>query len=366
MHPEKHESYGFDRPHTSFSDYRSLLDLEPGLMRLGVLDQTTYDECLNHPSTLIGSTAMCPGKVVIATPNEVLHLVEEGTHISDRLFSVLPSHYFSENMLQKDLVLRDRITLSSDTTEKIFAGDSTFLESVNHEVDSTIEGLGRRNLGDNFNEYMFISKYDFRPLHEKFSKPAEDIETPNGYVLTTRPEEIKKYTPEIVNLQREVFTSQAIQTGYYAGISDEATLSMINNPEFIPIIARDKNTNEVVMCALFSPDFTDFDSLTFINPNDVGKHMLENETPDCLALPLIVVTTLSGVGFLKYAVQMAMHETAYRKKPDTLGVMYESSSFSVHVTPRTIHGQILKAGGKCLFKHSEVYFMSEVATSAIS
>jgi hypothetical protein len=366
MSPETREIYGFDRQLVPFCMYRSALDQEPGLMRHGILDDKIYETCINSPSSLFGKSTIISGETIIGATNDILHWVDESSSIKDKFFSTLPSHYLSDYLIPKNMIIRDRLTLSDATSERIFIGDPSSKESINSEIEQFIKVLGRRHSGDTYNEYMFFTKYDLRPTHEKFSKPAEDIETSNGFILSTRPEEIKKYIPEIVNLQREVFNSQAIQTGYFAGISDKATLEILQNPEFIPIIARDKNTNEIAMCTLFSPDFTNFESLTWVNPNEVGRHLMTGDIPDCLTLPLIVVSRLSGLGFLKQAVQMALHETVYRKKPDTVGVMYESNPISVHITPRTIHGQVLRAGGKCLYKHSEVYFMSEEETSAIS
>jgi hypothetical protein len=304
---------------------------------------------------------MGSGDVLIAAPNEVLHLVEEGSVLNDRLFATLPSNYFADYMIPANMVMRDSLVLSVATTDTIFAGGENLQHEINNEVGDFLKLAGRVHSGEALNEYMFFTKYDLRPTHEKFSRPAQDFETPNGFIVSTRPEEVRKYIPEIIKLQSDVFSAQAIQMGYFAGLSDEDTLEIIQNPDFIPIIARDKNTDEIVMCTLFAPDFTDFETLSWINPNEIGRHLMQGEVPDCLTLPLIVISKSSGLGLLKYAVQMAMHETVYRKRPETVGVMYESNPASVFITPRTIHSQIERAGGICLSKHAEVYFYNQPA-----
>lgn len=360
MSSDNIELYGYERPPVPFNFYRQILDQETGLIRHGIEDLEIYESCLRHDCSILGASAIGFDKTVIAAPNDVLHLVEESSQLCNKLFATLPSNFLIDYNVPMDLIYRDRVSLSVETTEKIFLGDPSFQSHINLEIEGYANSNSRIHAGESTNEYMFFTKYDLRATHDKFSAPAEDIETPNGFIVSTRPEEIKRCIPEIIKLQGEVFSAQAIQTGYFAGLSDEGTLEIIQNPEFIPIIARDKKTDEVVMCTLFAPDFTDFEALPWINPNEVGRHLMQGEVPDCLTLPLVVISKNSGLGLLKYAVQMALHETVYRKKPRTVGVMYESNPISVFITPRTIHGQITRGGGVCLSKYAEVYFYNQL------
>lgn len=349
-----------------FDHYRRTLDEDFGLMRQGINNTELYQRCLSDEGTPFGYLKIGGGLVPLGVSNDLIEEVEADSYLGNRLFATLPSYYYHELDTEKPLVMKEVLKLSHETTEKIFSGDGSFQEDISNEIENLARSENLRTHGDSLNEYMFMTKYDMRPMHERFSVPAGDFETPNGFIVSTRAEEIAKYTPEIVKLQSDVFNAQAIQTGYFAGLSDEDTLSVINNPEFIPIIARDKNTNEIAMCTLFAPDFTDFDSMSWLNPNEVARHLVSGDVADCLTLPLIVISKTSGLGLLKYAVQMAMHETVYRKRPDTVAVMYESNPMSIYVTPRTIHNQIIRAGGECLYKHAEVYFFSEADTSTNS
>lgn len=342
-----------------FCDYRVFLDSEPGLIRYGVETDELYRQCLLDSRVFVSNLGVEGQQTLFGAPNELLMVAEESIFSGDRIIGTLPPQYYFELDLPSRFVSRAVRVLSDDTTEKIFSGDSLFPQAINAEIDVSLNSDSRKYVGESLNEYMFMTKYDLSATHEKFMHPAGDVETPNGFIITTRPEEIRKHIPEIIKLQSDVFAEQAIQTGYYAGLSDEDTLAIILNPDFIPIIARDKETNEVVMCTLFAPDFTDFSTLPWLNPHDIGKHLLTGPLPDCLTLPLVVMSKSSGLGLLKYAVQIATHETVYRKRPNTVAVMYQSNPLSVFITPRTIHSQILKSGGVCLSKYAEAYYFTE-------
>lgn len=331
-------------------------------MRTGIFSRETYHEAADDKQTIV---AEVEGNTVPAFVANALTHEFDPQFIGENAMLVPAVIADGGIMLTSDARIQRQQLLPDHLIDVIFNEPRTlsyqdFVEAF--EVPEGETAVFQNGLP----EYMVFSAYDTSDSPEMRATPCPDIYSRDGHLVTSNKEMLLSKLPELTKLHTDVFESQAVQAGYYGGLDAETIEVLINNPDFIPIAALDKDSGEPLMFALFSTNFTDLDSIDWLNPSRVEKlkEQYGQGKKTTLNLPLVVTSRQEGLGLFSSACQIAAHETIYREQADITFLMYESNVFSILFTPRTINKTLASIGIKNLGTTIEATFITEKITTA--
>lgn len=346
-----------EKPIAEFAEYRSIIDATNGMMRTGIFSSETYSEATSDERTIFTEV---DGKQVPAFVANALTHEFDAQFIGENAMLVPAAIADScislplEARIQRQQLLPEHL-INTILNEPRSLGYQDFVEAFNvpkGEVAVFQNGLP---------EYMVFSAYDTSGSPEMKAMPCHDIYSRDGHLVTSNKEMLLSKLPELTKLHTDVFESQAVQAGYYGGLDAETIEALINNPDFIPIAALDKDSGEPLMFALFSTNFTDLESIDWLNPAQVEKlkEQYGQGKKTTLNLPLVVTSRQEGLGLFSSACQIAAHETIYREQAEVTFLMYESNVFSILFTPKTINKTLGSLGIKNLGTTIEATFITE-------
>lgn len=347
-------------PVLSFAEYRSILDPIDGLMRTGLYNEHMYQDACADPATQYVQSGA--GSYPVAAPNSVTEefdpqYVGENALLMPAWFAQDKAHVSPETVLQR------QVTISAELTSKIF--DTPELVTVEDfiadygvspdEVPVSESGLP---------EYMVFSAYDTSNTAEMRAGPCPEIYSKDGHLVTSDRQKLLAKLDELATLHRDVFENQAVQIGYYGGLEREKIEELINNPDFIPIAALDKETGDPLMFALFSPNFTELETIDWLNPGKVREMTQKYGQANAAALnlPLVVTSRFNGLGLFSSACQIGAHETIYRTQTNVTFLMYESNALSILYTPKVINKTLHRLGIPLLGAEVEATFITKKTT----
>lgn len=328
-----------------FEQYREHLDAASGFMRLGIEDPAVYADCTAATDSLLTREATTGRIMLLAATNERLHALNPDVLPPDHLVAVVEDCKAIPVHKRGTVALRKQVELSEEVSTAIFSGTRGVTKAIQGELQGDAD-LERISLlaGNGVPEFMIFSKYDTTGCTVMKEAPPDDVVTRDGVVITSNTERIFARINELADLQRSVFESQAASIGYYGGLSTEEVFELVGNPDFLPIAAFSQEKDEAAMFTLFSPDFTSFDSIPWLNPGFIKERLQAQPAADILIIPLIITSKLKGLSLFPLTVKLAIHETIFRTQPNTIGVLYESSGVSIKYTPKTIHRSLREVG----------------------
>jgi hypothetical protein len=351
-----------DKLYIDFDTYRTFMDTNDGIMRRGLFNIDTFDEALRNNGTLFAEIDKLA--VPIMVPNNVTHefdqqFVGENALIMHEFFAGLAGELPENVVIQRQKVVSDAFTQRVfSPTEEVNPADFN-VELAAPEGEELVAEYG-------LPEYMIVTVYDTTDTDAMKNSPCEDILTRHGHRVTTDRAKQLERLDELVKLHTDVFEGQAAQIGYYAGLDAEKIEELINNPDFIPITAFDKDTGEPLMFALFSPSFTDFESIDWMNAGKVHE-IVEKYSGDSnctVALPMVVTSRFNGLGLLGAAVRQSIHETVNRTKCDRIVAVYETNAFSVLVTPKIMTKSLATLGVPSIYQEIEATYLTKQKSTA--
>ncbi|MFO0882044.1 MAG: hypothetical protein U0491_01170 [Candidatus Saccharimonadales bacterium] len=340
-----------------YTIYREAIDATNGMMRTGVFSKDTYDEAVTDTRTIF---AEVEGQTIPAFVSNALTHEFDPQFIGEDAMLVPAAIADSGIALPSGARIQRQQLLPDALVETIF-NDPRSLTYEDFVKAFAIPKDEKAVFQNGLPEYMVFSAYDTSASPEMRAVPCPDIYSRDGHLVTSDKERLLSKLPELTKLHTDVFESQAVQAGYYGGLDAETIEALINNPDFIPIAALDKDTGEPLMFALFSTNFTDLQSIDWLNPAQVErlKEQYGQGKKTTLNLPLVVTSRQEGLGLFSSACQIAAHETIYREQADVTFLMYESNVFSIQFTPRTINKTLASLGIQNISTTVEATFITE-------
>lgn len=299
-------------------------------------------------------------RIPVGIPNSITHEFDEKMVGEGKLLVTgqLADLYAGEPGMT---LVQRQCRLSDDLTARILT-DPTELKPGDFVADFSFPTEEQPACQTGVPEYMVFSAYDTSQKDDMKASPCPELHSRDGHLVTSDKRKLLAILPELTKLHTDVFENQAVQIGYYGGLNPETIEELINNPDFIPIAALDKDTGEPLMFALFSPNFTDLESIDWLNASKVQEMMdsykVEGKTTT-LNLPLVVTSRFEGLGLFSNASHIAAHETIYRTKADTTFLMYECNALSILFTPKIINKKLAKLGIMNLGTDIEATFLTE-------
>lgn len=344
---------------TDFEQYRRFADSFSGMMRVGPDSPDSYKEICEAQGVswaTLGEGIFAP----VVASNSDLHAFSADVVGRDCKIGLVPVDLVPEELKNSGAFFPVQRLFADETVDSIVKGDPSYLARIEAEHIAT----GQELLGQNgAPEYIVLSGYEIDKDSPVKRLPPDDIDAAGRNITVNREKMVEKFE-EIVRLHQSVFDSQTVQTGYYGGLDREKLDELIADPSFVPIMATNQETGDIEMFAIFAPNFTDFDSLTWVNQSrveELSKTIVGNGD-DVLVLPLVITSKVKGISLMKYAIQLAYRATIYGTTANSFSLLYECNGLSIGFTPKMMHRTLTQEG----FRHTKSIVESTTYQRSVS
>jgi hypothetical protein len=350
------------RPNTapvpvSYEVYREVMDRRDGIMRLGITDSTTYEQLINEPSIRYGELG---GNLIPMTAPSSSFDPYGVSETVDRLalIPVVDLPFREEGGvagMEQFLLAPEQVTgIISPQDKRMRPG----------QVLALLDGHTQGELvGNGEPQFMVLSKYDVQACGDLRDVAPQDITTKDGHTITTNRDRIKDDLDALAELHESVFRRQAVQIGYYDGLTRDMIAELLDSDHFVGAAAYDKDTGKPFMFALFATDLDAANSIPWINKSRV-ENLLEDDgmrPGSTVAMPLVITAKFNGLSVFAETVSLSMHEILYRTKAySDMYALYSSNIQSILYTPRIINASAVENGATLQDSIIEVNVVTKV------